>query len=91
VIGGSLAGLLAARVLADSYRRAARAPHAWTVGRRTFAVKVLNAYMSKLHQAAHRDPAVALAFHKVGNLLAPPPAVLAPRIAWRVDFPKPRV
>ena len=53
-------------------------------GRRTFAVRVLNAYMSKLHQAAHRDPAVALAFHQVGNLLAPPPAVLAPRIAWRV-------
>jgi hypothetical protein len=27
---------------------------------------------------------VALAFHKVGKLLAPPPAVLQPRIAWRV-------
>jgi 2-polyprenyl-6-methoxyphenol hydroxylase-like FAD-dependent oxidoreductase len=53
-------------------------------GRRTFGVKVLNAYMSKLHQAAHHDPTVALAFHKVGNLLAAPPAVLAPRIAWRV-------
>jgi len=53
-------------------------------GRRTWAVRVLNAYMSKLHQAAHHDPAVALAFHKVGNLLAPPPAVLDPRIAARV-------
>jgi len=53
-------------------------------GRRTFAVKALNAYMSKLHQAAHHDPAVALAFHKVGNLLAPPRAVLDPRIAWSV-------
>ena len=53
-------------------------------GRRTFAVKALNAYMAKLHRAAHHDPAVALAFHKVGNLLAPPSAVLDPRIAWRV-------
>jgi 2-polyprenyl-6-methoxyphenol hydroxylase-like FAD-dependent oxidoreductase len=53
-------------------------------GRRTFAVKVLNAYMAKLHRAAHHDPAVALAFHRVGNLLAPPAAVLDPRIAWRV-------
>jgi 2-polyprenyl-6-methoxyphenol hydroxylase-like FAD-dependent oxidoreductase len=53
-------------------------------GRRTFAVKALNAYMSKLHRAAHHDPAVALAFHKVGNLLAPPQAVLHPRIAGRV-------
>ena len=53
-------------------------------GRRTVAVKFLNAYIARLHRAAHHDPAVALAFHKVGNLLAPPPAVLAPRVAWRV-------
>ncbi len=53
-------------------------------GRRTLLVKALNAYLSKLHRAAHHDPAVVLAFHKVGNLLAPPPAVLDPRIAWRV-------
>jgi 2-polyprenyl-6-methoxyphenol hydroxylase-like FAD-dependent oxidoreductase len=53
-------------------------------GRRTFAVKALNAYMAKLHRAAHHDPAVALAFHKVGNLVASPAAVLDPRIAWRV-------
>ncbi len=53
-------------------------------GRRTFASKLLNAYMSKLHRAAHRDPVVALAFHKVGNLLADPSTVLEPRIAWRV-------
>lgn len=53
-------------------------------GPRTFALKALNTYLSKLHKAAHHDPAVALAFHKVGNLLAPPSAILDPRIAWRV-------
>jgi 2-polyprenyl-6-methoxyphenol hydroxylase-like FAD-dependent oxidoreductase len=55
-----------------------------TVGRRTFMGKVLNAYVSKLHKAAHRDPTVALAFHKVGNLLASPQSILAPGIALRV-------
>jgi 2-polyprenyl-6-methoxyphenol hydroxylase-like FAD-dependent oxidoreductase len=54
------------------------------VGRRTAAAKVINAYIARLHKAAHHDPAVALAFHKVGNLLAPPPSILAPQIALRV-------
>lgn len=53
-------------------------------GPRTFGVKVINAYMAKLHKAAHHDPEVALAFHKVGNLLAAPPSVMHPRIALRV-------
>jgi 2-polyprenyl-6-methoxyphenol hydroxylase-like FAD-dependent oxidoreductase len=55
-----------------------------TIGRRTFAIKVINAYVAKLHKAAHGDSVVALAFHKVGNLLAPPPSILSPRIALRV-------
>lgn len=53
-------------------------------GPRTFTIKAINAYLAKLHRAAHHDPTVAMAFHKVGNLLAPPPSVLHPRIAWRV-------
>ncbi len=53
-------------------------------GPRTLVGRVLNAYLCKLHRAAHHDPAVALAFHKVGNLLAPPPSILDPRIALRV-------
>ena len=65
-----------------------------TVGPRTFALKVVNAYLAKLHRAAHRDPAVALAFHRVGNLLAPPPSLMHPRIAARVLWgnlrPRPR-
>jgi 2-polyprenyl-6-methoxyphenol hydroxylase-like FAD-dependent oxidoreductase len=53
-------------------------------GRRTLAVRIINAYLAKLHKAAHQDEEVALAFHRVGNLLAPPASVLHPRIALRV-------
>ncbi len=55
-----------------------------TVGRRTLGIKIINAYLAKLHKAAHQDPVVTLAFHRVANLLAPPPSLLHPRIAWRV-------
>lgn len=55
-----------------------------TVGPRGPMVKFLNWYIAKLHRAAHRDPAVALAFHKVANLIAPPPSILSPAIVWRV-------
>jgi hypothetical protein len=55
-----------------------------TVGRRTAGVKLVNWYMSKLHKAAHTDPVAALAFHRVGNLLAPPPSIMRPRVAVRV-------
>ena len=55
-----------------------------TVGPRGPMVNFLNWYIAKLHRAAHRDPALALAFHKVTNLMAPPPSVLAPGLAWRV-------
>jgi len=54
------------------------------VGPRTTAVRFVNWYMSKLHKAAHTDPVAAVAFHKVANLLAPPPSVMAPRVALRV-------
>ena len=54
------------------------------VGPRTPAVRFVNWYMSKLHKAAHSDPVPALAFHRVGNLLAPPPSVMHPRVALRV-------
>jgi hypothetical protein len=53
-------------------------------GRRTLAVKLINAYMARLHKAAHQDPVVTLAFHNVGNLLAPPSHILHPWIAVHV-------
>jgi hypothetical protein len=55
-----------------------------TVGRRTAGIKLVNWYISKLHKAAHTDPVPALAFHRVGNLLAPPPSLMHPRVAVRV-------
>ena len=55
-----------------------------TIGPRNAAVNFVNWYMAKLHKAAHHDPVVALAFHKVGNLLTAPPSVMHPRIAARV-------
>jgi 2-polyprenyl-6-methoxyphenol hydroxylase-like FAD-dependent oxidoreductase len=55
-----------------------------TVGPRNAGVSFINWYMSRLHRAAHSDPAVAMAFFRVANLLAPPPSVMAPRVAWRV-------
>jgi len=55
-----------------------------TVGPRNAGVTLINWYMSKLHRAAHHDPVAALAFHKVGNLLAPPETVMHPAIIARV-------
>ena len=55
-----------------------------TVGRRGLGVRVINWYISKLHKAAHHDEVATLAFHRVANLLAPPPSILHPRVIWRV-------
>jgi 2-polyprenyl-6-methoxyphenol hydroxylase-like FAD-dependent oxidoreductase len=55
-----------------------------TIGPRNIGVNFINWYMSKLHKTAHVDPVAALAFFRVANLLALPPSVLHPKIAWRV-------
>lgn len=55
-----------------------------TVGPRGPAVRLINWYIAKLHRAAHHDGELSLAFHKVANLLAPPPSVMHPRLMWRV-------
>ena len=44
----------------------------------------INWYMERLHRAAHHDEQLALAFHQVGNLVAPPAGLLHPRQAFRV-------
>jgi len=44
----------------------------------------VNWYMSKLHKAAHRDAKLSVAFVKVAQLMAEPPTVMSPRLAWRV-------
>src|SRR5439155_23545227 len=53
-------------------------------GHRSPAVKFMNWYIPKLHKAAHSDPTLALAFHRVSNLMAPPPTIMRPGIALRV-------
>jgi 2-polyprenyl-6-methoxyphenol hydroxylase-like FAD-dependent oxidoreductase len=53
-------------------------------GRRTAKMRFVNGYLSKLFPVAHRNPAVARAFLKVTNLVAPPTSLMAPWIVWRV-------
>jgi 2-polyprenyl-6-methoxyphenol hydroxylase-like FAD-dependent oxidoreductase len=53
-------------------------------GPRTRMVRFVNWYLERLNRAAHHDAALALAFQRVANLLAPPPSILAPPVALRV-------
>jgi hypothetical protein len=53
-------------------------------GARSGMVKFVNWYIGKLHIAAAGDPAVARAFHRVANLLDPPPSIMKPAIAFRI-------
>jgi 2-polyprenyl-6-methoxyphenol hydroxylase-like FAD-dependent oxidoreductase len=53
-------------------------------GARTPMTRFINWYISKLHNAAHDDAQVSIAFLKLINMLAPPPSILHPRILWRV-------
>jgi len=55
-----------------------------TIGTRNLMGRIINWYMSKLHKASHHDPVATLAFHRVANLLSPPPSILHPRVIWRV-------
>ena len=55
-----------------------------TVGPRSPLVPVINAYMARLQRVAHTDQALAIAFMRVTNLLAPPTEVLKPAALWRV-------
>lgn len=55
-----------------------------TEGKRTPAVRVINAYLKQLHAAARHDPVVARSYNKVASLLAPPASLMRPGIMWRV-------
>ena len=48
--------------------------------RRNAASTLINWYMARLQKAAHRDPSLALAFHRVTNLLAPPQSLMSPDV-----------
>ncbi|GEL17959.1 FAD-dependent oxidoreductase [Pseudonocardia asaccharolytica] len=53
-------------------------------GRRTPAVRFLNAYVARLHAAAARDGRLARAFVRVSGLVDPPQALLRPGVVVRV-------
>jgi 2-polyprenyl-6-methoxyphenol hydroxylase-like FAD-dependent oxidoreductase len=53
-------------------------------GRRTAKVRLLNAYLARLHAAAAHDADLASAFLRVAGLVAPPQSLLRPGIAVRV-------
>jgi 2-polyprenyl-6-methoxyphenol hydroxylase-like FAD-dependent oxidoreductase len=53
-------------------------------GPRGAGLTAINWYMGRLHRAAHKDPALSIAFHRVANLIDSPASVLRPAIALRV-------
>ncbi|MCM0677798.1 squalene monooxygenase [Micromonospora phytophila] len=53
-------------------------------GRRSPRVRLVNAYVGRLHAAATRDPALGAAFLRVLNLVDPPTRLLAPPVLTRV-------
>jgi 2-polyprenyl-6-methoxyphenol hydroxylase-like FAD-dependent oxidoreductase len=53
-------------------------------GRRTPKTRLASAYLSHVHRAAVRDPAVAEAFLRVAGLIDGPEALLGPRMVARV-------
>ena len=53
-------------------------------GRRPPGFAIISRYMARAHRIATRDPVVLRRFFEVASLLAPPPAMMAPQIGWRV-------
>jgi 2-polyprenyl-6-methoxyphenol hydroxylase-like FAD-dependent oxidoreductase len=58
--------------------------HSGVVGDRPWLAGPMNRWMKLVHQAAHRDPVVAIAFHRVANLLDQPGALFRPQVISRV-------
>jgi 2-polyprenyl-6-methoxyphenol hydroxylase-like FAD-dependent oxidoreductase len=53
-------------------------------GPRTRKVRMVNAYLARLHVAAGRDPVLGRAFLRVVNLIDPPERLMSPELAFRV-------
>jgi hypothetical protein len=53
-------------------------------GRRTAKVRLVSAYLARLHAAAAHDADLAGAFLRVAGLVAPPGSLLRPGVAARV-------
>jgi 2-polyprenyl-6-methoxyphenol hydroxylase-like FAD-dependent oxidoreductase len=59
-------------------------------GRRRLKVRLVNAYIARLHAAAAHDADLASAFMRVAGLVAPPQSLLRPSVALRVLRASPR-
>jgi len=55
-----------------------------TSGQKPAGVDLINAYVTKVHQATHHDTVVYTAFLNVMNLMAAPTSLFHPKILWRV-------
>ena len=53
-------------------------------GPRPLPVRLVNAYLGRVHRVAVHDPVVAAAFKRVVQLLAAPESLMTPRLLWRV-------
>jgi len=53
-------------------------------GKRPPGFGLINRYLERVHAVASFDPLVCRKFFDVLNLLAPPPSLMSPRVAWRV-------
>jgi hypothetical protein len=53
-------------------------------GRRTRKVRMVSAYLARLHAGAVHDASLGAAFIRVAGLVAPPASLLHPRVALRV-------
>jgi len=53
-------------------------------GRRTLKVRLINAFIARLHAAAAHDASLASAFVRVAGLVAPPQTLLRPGVVLRV-------
>ncbi|MFL6111639.1 MAG: FAD-dependent oxidoreductase [Catenulispora sp.] len=57
-------------------------------GHRTVSIRMVNAYLPRVHAAAARDAELAGAFIRVASLVDPPEALLRPGFAFRVFVPR---
>lgn len=62
--------------------------HPGVAGPRTVRTRLTNAYVARVHRAAHVDPQVSRTFLRVANLVEPPRALLHPPMARRVLLPR---
>jgi 2-polyprenyl-6-methoxyphenol hydroxylase-like FAD-dependent oxidoreductase len=53
-------------------------------GHRSLKIRILGAYLARLHAAAAHDPRLSTAFLRVAGLVAPPQTLLRPDVALRV-------